>query len=150
MQPLLCDPGGTRDGQPVHASCVALGARGLLLLGASGSGKSGLALVLMAFGARLVADDRTLLTLRNGGLWATCPAPIRGKIEARGMGILAAEPQEGAWIAAAVDLDRNETERLPPPRSQVIQDNNIPLFLNGPGLHFAAGLIQYLKGERLT
>jgi len=42
----------------IHASCVAVDGKGLLITGASGSGKSALALQLMAFGAHLIADDR--------------------------------------------------------------------------------------------
>ena len=52
----------------LHASAVALDGRGALLLGASGAGKSGLALRLMALGARLVADDRVLLRRGPEGL----------------------------------------------------------------------------------
>jgi len=42
-----------------HATTVAVAGRGLMIEGPSGSGKSALALELMAFGAELVADDRT-------------------------------------------------------------------------------------------
>ena len=45
----------------IHASCVALAGKGVLILGDSGAGKSDLALRLMDDGARLVADDRTEL-----------------------------------------------------------------------------------------
>ncbi|MCR8726512.1 HPr kinase/phosphorylase [Frigidibacter sp. ROC022] len=135
------------DGVTLHASCVALGPSGLLITGASGSGKSSLALMLMAYGARLVADDATLVQCSKGALWASCPETIRGRIEARGIGILAADPQERARLVAAVDLDRTESERLPPERSITIAGHDIPLILNVPGLSFAAGLIQYLKGQ---
>ena len=67
----------------VHASCVALGGRGVLILGGSGAGKSGLALQLMAYGAALVSDDRTILSNRDGALQAAAPDTIRGRIEAR-------------------------------------------------------------------
>jgi HPr kinase/phosphorylase len=72
----------------VHASCVALGQKGVLLLGISGSGKSDLALRLIHDGWRLVADDRTVLTLEKGALKAAAPAAIRGLIEVRGLGIV--------------------------------------------------------------
>src|SRR3546814_6063070 len=42
----------------IHASCVAAGNGGVLILGQSGQGKSDLALRLIDRGARLVADDR--------------------------------------------------------------------------------------------
>jgi len=47
----------------LHASCVCLEGRAVLIRGASGSGKSGLALQLIALGAALVADDRTVAEL---------------------------------------------------------------------------------------
>ena len=75
----------------IHASCVALGRSAVLLVGPSGSGKSALALELMALGAELVADDRTVLSLHDTGLIASCPASIRGRIDARGVGLLAAD-----------------------------------------------------------
>jgi HPr kinase/phosphorylase len=46
--------------QLVHGSVVSLAGRGMLILGASGSGKSALALRLIGRGAALVADDRAV------------------------------------------------------------------------------------------
>ena len=60
----------------IHASCVAFGGKGVLLLGASGAGKSSLALRLVDDGARLVADDRCDLFPRGGKLHARAPASI--------------------------------------------------------------------------
>ena len=51
------------DPDTIHASAVALGPVGLLIMGASGSGKSSLALELMARGAKLVADDQVVVFL---------------------------------------------------------------------------------------
>ncbi|RMD94668.1 MAG: hypothetical protein D6811_02350, partial [Alphaproteobacteria bacterium] len=91
----------------LHASAVGLEGRGVLILGASGAGKSSLALELMARGAALVADDRVWLTRRGTAVILTPPAAIAGRIEARGVGLLGA-----AWrpaeLAVAVDLDRPE------------------------------------------
>ena len=138
----------TGDSLVLHASAVALGRQGLLILGASGAGKSALALSLMAFGACLVADDRTRLRSACGALWASCPETIAGRIDARGIGILTAEPLPRARITAVVDLDHPESERLPPDRRRTILGHDLPLILNGAGLPFAAGLVQYLKGMR--
>jgi HPr kinase/phosphorylase len=129
----------------LHATTVALGDRGLLILGRSGAGKSTLALALMSLGATLVADDRTTLTTRDDALIATCPPAIRGLIEARGLGLLRARPQDEATLAAAVDLDTVETERLPEPHRIVLLNRSLPLLHKVETGYFAAALLQYLK-----
>jgi HPr kinase/phosphorylase len=140
----------TATGLCLHASTVALGARAVAITGASGSGKSGLALQLMAYGALLVADDRTLITPRDGRLIATAPNPIRGRIEARGVGLLRAETLAEAALVLAVDLDRDETERLPPTRQVEWCGIAVPLVLRVQNVHFAAAIWQYLKAGRVA
>ena len=132
----------------IHASCVTLGRLAVLLVGPSGSGKSALALELMALGAQLVADDRTVLTLRDTGLIASCPASIRGRIEARGVGLLAAESAAHAQVVLAVDLGATETERLPPLRHMIVLGHSIVLLHTPEHRHFPAAILQYLKGGR--
>lgn len=78
----------------IHASCVAAGSRGILLLGPSGRGKSDLALRLIDRGARLVADDRCDIWFDRGRLWCRPPAELAGKLEVRGIGIV-----DQPWIA---------------------------------------------------
>ena len=92
---------------------MAVAGRGVLILGASGAGKSGLALRLIAQGARLVADDRVVLSRRGARLIARAPATLAGLIEARGVGILALPPLQEAEVALAVDLDRAAAARMP-------------------------------------
>ena len=100
----------------IHASCVAIGNAGVLLLGPSGAGKSDLALRLIDEGAkknvRLVADDRTILFLIKGALWARAPASISGLIEIRGLGIVKLPARARVKIALVVELGK-EDERLP-------------------------------------
>lgn len=132
----------------VHASAVALGPRGALILGPSGSGKSGLALTLMAFGAQLVADDRVVLSSRDGLPWMSAPDTIAGLIEARGVGLLQAETAPGAWLSLVVDLARVETHRLPPLREIPVGSHAIPLVHKMESTHFAASILQYLKAGR--
>ena len=55
--------------QNIHASCVAAGSGGVLILGNSGQGKSDLALRLIDKGARLVADDRCDIWYDRERLW---------------------------------------------------------------------------------
>lgn len=99
-----------------HGSVVAWDDDGVLILGASGAGKSGLALRLMALGASLVADDRVVLSREEGDLVARAPEPLRGLVEARGVGILRVPHAETARIRLAVDLDIAPEARMPEPR----------------------------------
>ncbi|MEM6323511.1 MAG: HPr kinase/phosphatase C-terminal domain-containing protein [Pseudomonadota bacterium] len=129
----------------LHASCVAWHSQAVLITGASGSGKSALALELMAFGATLVADDRTDIQRRGVQLIASCPTVLCGKIEARFAGILRAEAAPPTEIVLAVDLDHVETQRMPPPRSMHLLGLEIPLYHKIERAHFAPTLLQYLK-----
>ncbi len=138
--------------QILHASCVAAGQRAVLITGAAGSGKSGLALMLMAFGATLVSDDRTVLH-RDGGdyggdLLASAPPSIAGLIEARGVGILKAAAQTVVPVRLVIDLDRTETKRLPEPRDTVLMGASLPLLHKVNSPHFAPAILQYLKVDQ--
>lgn len=136
-------------GHILHASCVSVGGRGLLILGPSGAGKSTLAIRMLALGADLVADDRTALWSENGQLHARCPSPgITGLIEARGIGLLQAPAVAGTRIALITDLSQTETERLPPLRNHVILGCELPLVLQVQSDHFAEALMLYLRHGR--
>ncbi|MBM3488544.1 MAG: hypothetical protein FJX67_18250, partial [Alphaproteobacteria bacterium] len=50
----------------LHATCIAVDGIGVLVRGASGAGKSDLALRLIDAGARLVADDQVLVEAAAG------------------------------------------------------------------------------------
>ena len=97
---------------PVHATTVAIDGAAVLLLGPSGSGKSDLALRLIDRGATLVSDDYTLLTPLDGQLIANAPPTISGKIEVRGLGIVALDRVGNVPVMLAVRLDR-PVERMP-------------------------------------
>ncbi len=98
----------------IHASCIELAGAGILLRGPSGSGKSDLALRLIDSGARLVADDRTDLAVEDGNLIASSPATIAGKLELRGVGVLAVPSVSRSRVGVAVDLvAASAVERLP-------------------------------------
>jgi len=107
----------------IHATCVAIGNAGVLLLGKSGAGKSDLALRLIDGGAVLVADDRVLLSARKGVLMGRAPDSIRGLIEIRGLGIVEMPVKNPVAIGLAVRLGR-EGPRLPRPRHY---DSPLPL-----------------------
>jgi len=88
----------------LHASCVSFNGRAALITGSSGSGKSALALELMAYGASLVADDRVVLRAQDGQITASAPDTIKGLIEARGFGILNADTVDHADVVVCIDL----------------------------------------------
>lgn len=139
------------DGRTIlHGSSIAWAGRAALILGPSGAGKSALALELMARGADLVADDRTEVFDRTGRLVVTCPAPIAGRIEARGIGILRASPVAEAALALVIDLSATESERLPPPREIVLLGQALPLVHRVESGHFPAAVLQYLKAGRIA
>jgi HPr kinase/phosphorylase len=106
------------DTAQLHASAVAVDGRGCLITGRAASGKSTLALEMVALGAELVADDRVDLRRRDGALAISSPLAIAGMIEARGVGILRLPARREAPLALVVDLDEAEPERLPAPRSR--------------------------------
>ncbi len=133
----------------MHATCVALQGRGVLILGPSGAGKSALGLGLMAFGAVLVADDRTKLTRHGPDVIASCPPLIAGKIEARGIGILAVASQDSVTISLIVDLGQTETQRLPPKRQVDLLGVPIDLVIGSTSRQFLYGLLQLLRTKRV-
>ncbi len=123
--------------QPVHATavaqwCAGRGWRAVLISGPSGAGKSDLALRLIGRGWRLVADDYVHVFASGEALFATAPETIRGRIEARGVGITAACVQGVVRLVLAVDLVESAPERLPDPAVRCLADRSVPLLrLNG-------------------
>ena len=133
--------------QILHATAVAIDGQGVLIRGASGSGKSSLALELMARGAILVSDDRTVLSPHPDGVELSAPPAIAGKIEARGIGLLRARCTT-AMLSVVLDLDVTETKRLPLMRYTVLQGREVPLLHKVDTPYFASALMQYIAGGR--
>lgn len=134
----------------MHATTICHGGRGGMIIGASGSGKSGLALQLLALGAGLVADDRTRLWQEGHEIMADVPEAIKGRIEARGVGILAAPAMGPVPVALVIDMDKIETARLPPNRTLRILDREVPLIRKVQSPCFPAAILLYLNGGRIA
>lgn len=109
----------------VHASCVAIGGRAVLLAGPAGAGKSDLAMRLIDRGAQLVSDDYTELRISGERLLARAPATIAGKIELRGVGIVELEAAADVPVCLQADLDR-EPERLPEAQTIRLAGRDVP------------------------
>ncbi len=111
----------------MHATGVAIGAAGVLIRGPSGAGKSDLALRLIDSGARLVADDLVTLARVGGCIEMRAPGRLRGRIEARGLGIVAVPFRARARLALMVDLAApDQIERFPAPGRCTIMGVAVP------------------------
>jgi HPr kinase/phosphorylase len=121
-----------------HGSGVAIDGQGILILGPSGSGKSSLALALLAHGASLISDDA--IWLETAQLIRPDSAPPF--IEARGIGLLNAGPFAAtAPLSFVVDLSRTEPHRLPPRRIATAQGQNMPLILGAGQMTLAPAIL---------
>lgn len=106
-------------GATIHASCVLVGEAGVLIRGASGSGKSALAHMLLAEAAqadafaRLVCDDRVHVQPRHGRLLARAVPPLEGCLEVRGVGLLGVAHEPAAVVRLVVDCAVDAPVRLP-------------------------------------
>ncbi len=115
------------DATSVHATAIVLGDRGVLIRGASGSGKTSLSLELLARAraagvhAALVCDDQVLVSAHRGRLIAKAAMALAGLVEVRGL-----TPRPVGWTAAAVvdllvDLvDGTEAPRYREPEPSVL------------------------------
>lgn len=92
--------------ETLHATCVAIGGRAVLLMGAPGSGKSDLALRLIDRGAVLVSDDGTVIEGDGDRALASAPATIAGQMEVRGLGIVGCPTVADVPVALCVLLDQ--------------------------------------------
>lgn len=103
----------------VSGTALALEGKGVLLTGPSGSGKSDLAIRLIAAGWRLVSDDVVEVKLAGEGLLldypAAAPPDLRGKIEVRGLGITAVPAALGPVALALVIrlVEPEKVQRMP-------------------------------------
>ncbi|WP_236638076.1 HPr kinase/phosphorylase [Mangrovicoccus ximenensis] len=119
----------------------------MLIQGPSGSGKSALALQLMAFGAELVADDVTLLRIADGRVTASAPPSLPHAIECRGIGLIRARLADPAPVVLVVDMSVTETQRLPEPAHIRLLDHALPMLKKIESVHFPAGILQYVRGQ---
>jgi HPr kinase/phosphorylase len=108
--------------ETIHATTVVIEGIGVLLRGRSGSGKSDLALRLIDGGARLVADDQTILKCCDGRLEARAPGSLQNKIEVRNLGVLTLPVGSVASVGVlglVVDLvdSPDKLDRMPVPET---------------------------------
>lgn len=113
----------------VHGTCIAIDGAAALLRGPSGAGKSDLALRAILAGAVLVADDQVAIEAAGGQVIATAPPSIAGRLEVRGLGLLALPHLSRAPLGLVVELVASDrVERLPPPRMVELEGRSLPVF----------------------
>lgn len=96
----------------IHASAVSIEGAGILIEGASGSGKSDLCLRLIDRGAMLVGDDRLILSRDSDRLIAAPEPQLAGKLEVRQIGIVSVPTVGPTPLTLAVRLT-DDPPRLP-------------------------------------
>lgn len=124
----------------IHATSLSLHIgqawRGVLIMGPSGSGKSDLALRLIEAAGRtgcaLVSDDYSVLWTSGGQLYACAPETIEGRMEIRGLGIMAAETRRLTRIHLAVLAQSDPIERMPENELTPILGQAIPTIRLNP------------------
>lgn len=107
------------EGELIHGSGVLVGAQGVLIRGASGSGKSAVVRALMdrafygGMFAALVSDDQCAVRKMSGRLLCTAPSILRGGLEVRGSGLHRADFEKSAILHLLVDLvEPNQSVRF--------------------------------------
>ena len=119
--------GSRLSSENLHATCVAIDGRAVLIAGPSGSGKSDLALRMLDRGFTLVSDDRTIVRRDGDKVIAMAPETIKGKLEIRGIGVVDIETVQNVPLALVVELT-SDIQRLPDDsRERLILGARIPL-----------------------
>ncbi len=110
----------------LHATCIVIRDRGVLITGPSGAGKSSLALRLMGLAQRqglfcaLVGDDRVVLSPSGTRLVARPHPAIAGLVERRGSGIVPCAFEPAAVVGLVIELVRGPLERMPDTKNLTI------------------------------
>ncbi len=114
------------DSLIMHATCVDINGSGVLIVGRSGSGKSSLAINLIALGSTLVADDQCEIVKKNNKLSVFKPTSLPSSIEIRGVGLVSVPMAVETSLDWVVNMDEAETQRMPDLQFTEIDGYRIP------------------------
>lgn len=103
---------------------------GVLVEGASGAGKSDLALRALDEGFRLVADDRVVVWACEGRLWGRAPDVLQDLMEVRGLGVVRTPALRFCEIRLVARA--GASERMPEPSAARHLGVHLPLIMIQP------------------
>ena len=119
-----------------HATSLVLGSFGILICGASGSGKSSLTLTLIERAQQtgrvgtLISDDQTTISTEAGKLIASTPSAIAGAVEIRGAGLFEVPYQQQAEINLLVELvSADKAPRYPADEKRELAGIMVPVLV---------------------
>ena len=133
----------------MHATSVDINGSGVLIVGRSGSGKSSLAINLLALGSTLVADDQCKLVKKNNRIRISKPASLPNSIEIRGVGLVSVPMAVETSLDWVVNMDEAETERMPNLRFTEIDGYRVPTVF-GKNMDQLASRIYVLVSNALS
>ena len=133
----------------MHATCVDINGSGVLIVGRSGSGKSSLAINLLALGSTLVADDQCELVKKNNRFSVSKPTSLPNSIEIRGVGLVSVPMVVETSLDWVVNMDEAEKERMPDLRFTEIDGYKIPTVF-GKNMDDLASRIYVLVSNTLS
>jgi HPr kinase/phosphorylase len=137
------------DSLIMHATCVDINGSGVLIVGRSGSGKSSLAINLIALGSTLVADDQCEIVKKNKKLSVFKPTSLPSSIEIRGVGLVSVPMVVETSLDWVVNMDEAETQRMPDLQFTEIDGYRIPTIF-GKNMDDFASRIYVLVSNKLS
>ena len=137
------------DSLIMHATCVDINGSGVLIVGRSGSGKSSLAINLIALGSTLVADDQCEIVKKNNKLSVFKPISLPSSIEIRGVGLVSVPMAVETSLDWVVNMDEAETQRMPDLQFTEIDGYRIPTIF-GKNMDDLASRIYVLVSNKLS
>jgi HPr kinase/phosphorylase len=129
-----------------HCTCVEINSIGVMIEGASGVGKTSLALGLLNAARQrqaefnFICDDQAFLHVKDNALWARAPETLAGKVELHGSGIADIDYADKCKIDLVCELvDQHEIERFPA-ESKCIRMGITLDYIQTPARHESQGI----------